>query len=749
MNRKSFSTAAILCLAVVLLTGCAAQRAYKEGKGLIEQGNVEEGLAKIEQASALDPANKEYRLAFYRSRDTVTFQILAQADVARDKGKWEEAEASYQRVLKVNPGNPRAQAGVDSIVAERRHQLLMREAEEAFNKDDGQGLALQTVLKILSENPAHRGALALRRSIDAKSAKTSTLPFALKSALKKPITLEFRDAGLQTVFEMISKSAKINFLFDKEVRQDMRTTLFVRDAYIEDVIRFILVTNQLESKALNENTLLIYPNTPQKLRDFQELAVKSFYLSNADAKQTAGLIKTMVKTKDIFVDEKFNMLVMRDTPQAIRMAEKLIASQDLMSPEVVLEVEVLEVSSNILRELGIRYPDQISYSLVGAAGTAGSMTLSEFNNINARMVRVAITNPALVITLKNQEGNSNLLANPRIRVKNREKAKIHIGDKVPVITSTSTATGIVGESVNYLDIGLKLDVEPTVYLNDEVGIKVGMEVSNIVREIRSSTGTLTYQVGTRNAATTLQLKDGETQILAGLISDEDRKTATKVPGLGHLPIVGRLFSNDNDTVSKTEVVLLITPHIVRNLVRTEGQNEEFMSGTEAVVGAPLMQLRSGEVHATKSDRPTPAAHETPATQAQLTMQVPPQAILGSEFQVALNLAASAVQRTAFDLVFDPSLIQVVKVEEGEFMKAGGGTTQFLHQIKNDTGRVNVRIVRPGEAQGKGVVATVTFKVVANAPGNAHISLEGLNLIDASSKPIFAALPPVADVALGK
>jgi general secretion pathway protein D len=175
-------------------------------------------------------------------------------------------------------------------------------------------------------------------------------------------------------------------------------------------------------------------------------------------------------------------------------------------------------------------------------------------------------------------------------VKNKEKARIHIGDRVPVITTTAAATGgFVSESVSYLDVGLKLEVEPLIYLEDEVGIKVGLEVSNIVKEIRQiATGSLTYQIGTRNAATNLRLRDGETQILAGLISREERRSADRVPGLGELPVVGRLFSNTNETRNRTEVVLLITPRLVRSLTRPDAGSVEFAAGTEASTGIPRL-----------------------------------------------------------------------------------------------------------------------------------------------------------------
>src|SRR4030067_1145844 len=259
----------------------------------------------------------------------------------------------------------------------------------------------------------------------------------------------------------------------------------------------------------------------------------------------------------------------------------------MAEPEVMLEVEVMEVSTNRLLNLGIQYPDQFSYGIKGAAG-AGTATLAELRGSTTILIHFATNNPALIVNLKEQDGSTNLLANPRIRVKNREKAKIHIGDRVPVITTTSGSSGFVSESVSYLDVGLKLDVEPMVYLENEVGIKVGLEVSNIVKEVTgagtTSSSTLTYQIGTRNANTVLRLRDGETQILAGLISDEDRKSANKVPGLGDFPLLGRLFSSHNDTKNKTEIVLLITPHVVRKITRPAADKTEFYSGSEAAVG---------------------------------------------------------------------------------------------------------------------------------------------------------------------
>jgi general secretion pathway protein D len=606
-------------LTALVTAGCAGPQAFQEGRTLLESGNVEEGLARVQEASKLEPANPEYRAYYIRQRDTAVQRYIALADNARGANLFDDATEAYQHVLALDPQNARARAGLELVKLDRRHRSLLTEAEELLKKGDADA-AHAKAKEILAENPAHRDAQALVRQIDERNAKAASAQPQLGAALQKRVTLEFRDAPLRSVFEIVSKHSGLNFIFDRDVRPELRSTVFVKNTTIDDVIRFVLVTNQLERKVLNETTLLIYPNTPAKSRDYKEFVVKSFYLTNADAKQTANMIRALVKTKDLFVDEKLNLLVIRDTPEAVRMAERLVANQDLGEPEVMLEVEVMEVGTSRLTELGVQWPSQVSYSVVGAAGKPGTVTLPEWISRSSGLFRLTVSDPLLVLNLKKQDGKTNVLANPRIRVKNKDKARIHIGDKVPVITTTATGTGFVSESVNYLDIGLKLEVEPTVFLDNDVGIKIGLEVSNIAREIKSVTGTVTYQVGTRNAATTLRLKDGETQVLAGLINDEDRKTANKVPGLGDLPVVGRLFSSHSDTVNKTEIVLLITPRVVRNLARPNARLEEFPGGTDTSVGAEPVGF-SGAAAGSAVPPPAPSS-QTPASAPLSPMSAP-------------------------------------------------------------------------------------------------------------------------------
>jgi general secretion pathway protein D len=601
---KSFVLSFVLLL--VLLAGCANNIPLEEGRALIASGRTDEGLARLEQAAREHPDDRESRTAYFRQRELMVSEATAAAEVARRGGQFDAAEAAWQRVLKVDAGNARARDGLAEIAAARRHRVALDEAAAWLQKGDV-AQAEMRVRTILAENPTHEGARELLKRLQAQAVQPAPAT-AVKSPFAKPITLEFRDTPLKTVFDVISRTAGVNFALDKDVKGDAKITIFVRNTSIDEVLRLIMATNQLQHKLLGENSVLVYPATAAKNKEYQETVTRSFYLANTDVKQAQMLIKNIAKSKDIFIDEKLNLLIMRDTPDAVRLAERLIESLDLAEPEVMLEIEVLEISRSRMLELGLDFPDQIGYGLLQNQSTTttivngvtqsvetpgGTVAAGMVDLRNTTGLTTFVTNPALLLNLKSQAGDGTLLANPRIRVKNREKAKIHIGDKLPVFTTTSTANVGVSASVAYLDVGLKLDVEPSVHLDDEVDIKVGLEVSSITKEIPGPAGSLAYQVGTRSAATVLRLKHGETQVLAGLINDEERSSANRLPGLGDLPLVGRLFSSTRDNNNKTEIVLLVTPRVLRNVARPALAAPTVPAGTESNVGAPPLTVRSG------------------------------------------------------------------------------------------------------------------------------------------------------------
>jgi len=596
MNRSRLLMSLGLCAG---LAACSsAQVANKEAADLIDQGQYEAGLARIEEGLRENPRDTELHLALNQGRAKAITALLTAADTDRSRRDFASARIAYARVLTIEPNNRRAQDALRQIDYLRSMDEKLELARGDLRRGDIYGADRQ-VKQILELDPTNEGAAELQGNIRLVQSRNVVQYPQLRTRLDRPVTLEFRDANLKTIFEVLSQVAGLNFIFDKDLRPDIKATIFVRDVRIEDAVALLLQQNQLHQKVVNENTLLIYPDSPQKLKDYQELVMRTFYLTSIDANTALNMIKTMLKTRDVFVDERLNTLTMRDTEDAIRMAEKLLQSQDQSNPEVVLEVEVMEVARQRILDLGLQWPN--TFGVLNSNGQPASV-LDQLKGINSSRISIS---PAPQAKINAADKDINTLASPVIRVSNREQARIHIGQRVPIISATSvpsTQGPVITESVTYLDVGLKLEVQPTVHLNNEVAIKVALEVSNATSLEPTRQGTIPVQVDTRNAQTTLRLHDGETQILAGLVRNDHGSTGNKIPGLGDIPGLGRLFGSNRDDVSKSELVLSITPRIVRNLPYQSPSDMEFPTGTET------------SMHIQAPDRSQNYAMPTPAAQ---------------------------------------------------------------------------------------------------------------------------------------
>jgi general secretion pathway protein D len=619
VSTKLSSKLAVSLAVAMLLSACAGQMAYREGNELVAQDKVEAGLVKYQEAVAADPTNAGYKTAYLRARDGVTSRLLTQADRDYADGKVQLALQNYQRVLSIDPVNDRARAGLRLVEADHRHAVLMEDARTALERKD-YDTARQKLGAILSERPSHEPARQLLAEVSEQSAATPAHAM-LAQAFKKPISLEFRDAPIKQIFEVIARHSGLNFLFDKDIKTDIRGSIFLKNSTVESAVYYLLMTNQFEYQVMDGNTILIYPNVAAKQKEYQEMTVKTFFLANADAKTIANTLKTILKSRDVVVDEKLNLVILRDSPEAVKLATQLVQLQDVPEPEVVLDVEVLEVQRNRLLDLGVDLPTSLTFAPITTAG-AGPLTIDQLRNLSVR--NVGVSGVSAIVTAKKTDGDANTLAAPRIRVRNKEKAKVVIGDKLPTITTTisSGVGGFASESVNYVDVGLTLNVEPTIYLNNEIGIRISLEASTLVDTVETKSGTTAYRIGTRSAATMLQLKDGENQVLAGLIKNDERSSATHLPGLGDLPLIGRLFGSRQDTRDKTEVVLSITPHLVRNIQRPAANVGEFSAGTES-----SFRRRPDNTARLPAQLPGPAAPALPAAPAPVSATpaiLPPQ-----------------------------------------------------------------------------------------------------------------------------
>ena len=784
-----------LTIALCVLAGCAADRLHREGMLAFDHGLYEEGIAKLEQAMRNEPDNMTFRVDLKTQREAAIQHLLAQGDTARSAGRLDAAEGLYRRALQMESGNSRAQRGLENVQADRRHAALIAQAQ----KDLEAGMPEQadaTVRGVLAEDPGFAPAQLLRARIDEARGPVNVVP-RLRTRDNRPVTLQFRDANTKMVFEVLSRQTGINFIFDKDVRSDGKTTIFVQNVPIEQAIELVLGQNQLARQVLAENMVLIYPNTQQKAKDYQDQIVKTIYLTNADPKQAQNLLKTVLNAKTLFIDERSNQIVIRDTPETVRMAEKLLASLDLPEPEVMMEVEVLEITRSRLQQLGIAYPTGATFTATPPAGGA-TLRLSDIAKQNSDTITVSSLSAS--VDLLKQVGFTNVLASPRIRARNHEKARILIGSRVPVITNTvtpvSTGAPVVTGSVQYLDVGLTLEVEPTVHLDSDVAIKVNLEVSSILKEVPGPNGSLAYQIGTRDASTILRLRDGETQILAGLIDDRDTRNSNHIPGLGDIPVVGRLFGTRRDTADKSEIVLSITPRVIRSQPRPSSDTTEFWYGTESSVrsmpfGAvsPSGAAAAGGAQGGANERAAPGANEPsppspeatprstappeptspPPAEPPTTLTLPPassgrsspsmvgapivswdapgQVSVGQTFDVVVRFDGGGdLKNVRSQLHYDTSVLQLVSADPGDIIPPDLAVAPRINQIAGVLQFV-INALPDVPARGDGSLMVLHFKALAPSSTTrvtlqlGVVAVSGASMSPTNQQPLAIAVVP--------
>lgn len=743
-------SAQLLCIAC--LASCASS-SFQTAQTLLQQGRTEEGLIAMKAVVDAEPENMQASTQYFSRVRSFANAALSNGQVLRQQGKFEEAKAVYEHLLRVDASNTAAQNALGGLPREVRETRLVIAAQEALKHGDVDQ-AMATVHQVLAENPDHYAANLLQQdieevmSLDAGHRMMGEL--SLKLPKGEPISLEFREANLKMVIDALGRASGVNFVLDKDVRADLRVTISVRNASLEEAVKVVLQSNQLEYKVFNANSVLVYPSVAEKLKIYQDLVVKAFYLQNADVKQVQANVKALLKSRDTVIDEKLNLFIMRDTPDAIAAAEKIVAMQDLKEPEVMLEVEIVEISRSKLTNLGIQWPSAVTLTPLASSSGTG-LTLSDVNQISNGTI--GVSSLATTLNLNKTVTDGDVLANPRIRVRNRETAKIMIGDKLPVITSNVTSNGIVSPSVSYLDVGLKLEVQPDIRLKSSIGIKVDLEVSSILKTFLLAGGTQTYQIGTRNASTRLNLRDGETQILGGLINEQEGTSANRIPGIGDLPVLNRIFGSQSDSKDRTELVLSITPHLIRNLVLPSANQTQFWSGTESSLrmqglGESLNQNSAKITASVKSEVSNNSAQKSvllPQDSAKNVVFSWKTLASGKDGVQEIQLYAKAdgsMRSLPLQLGFDPQACQILSVEEGAYFKRDGGNSTFSNSIDAQKGRIFVTTTR-NDVQGASAGEFAVLNIKARMLGASPIDLRVLSAepVIASGERTMVTVPP--------
>lgn len=611
---KITPTAASILLCF-LMSGCAQHELSSAHSSVIEQPDaLIQRLKEIDQQRMAVPQDVTLLAEKTDISKKLVNSYLKNADLAVRKNNYTLASQQWQNALKYEPGNIAALQGLRKINGRRALDSLYKNAVNNSSTDPEQ--ALKKIQKVLEEEPNWPQARELRDHLMREIARINQPENRLNKELQKGISLNFREHSLLAIFNTISQMTGVNIIFDKDIPPNMTASLIAKKTTAEDAINVLLLSNQLRKKVLNSNTLLIYPATPQKEKMYQDLVVKTVFLGYAKAKDVNVALRNMVKLKDIHVDERTNSVTLRGPKETVEKAERLLVTLDRPEAEVTLAVQVLEVNTSDIEALGINLPQRISAGFTnGAEGEGSGLPI---RSINANNLRVNIDN--MSVDMRKVLGNARVLANPRIRVKNNKKAQIDIGETIPVLTS-NVQDGFSQQKVEYQDVGLKLEVTPDISVDDNISMDVKFTLSSLGTAERGEQGTVYYRTNKREANTTLSSLNGETQMLAGLIKQEDSVIDSGTPLLSEIPLIGRLFGSKSHNKQRTEVVLLITPTIDRNLDLPGNHISTIEMGSEDLSGDSI-QLR--ELSSSKGERVYVAPQLAPPAQFPVhTATLPP------------------------------------------------------------------------------------------------------------------------------
>ncbi|MEC4673487.1 MAG: tetratricopeptide repeat protein [Nitrospirota bacterium] len=701
----------------------ASELHYQRGRKYLKEGHLPESMQEFQFAVGLDPEKVEHHSAL---ADVIRLkearEKLKDGQKLRNLGRLDEALNAFERAIELDPNLTKALEGITVVAQE------------------------QTKFKAIGGST-------------------------------EPVTLRFQNTRLKQVFEILARTANLNILFEKDVRDDL-VTIFTKEMPFNEALTLILATNQLFYQQVGPDTLLIIPNTKQKRQQYRDLMIRTFYLSNAKAKDMANLVRTILETKRVYVNEPLNTIVIRDEPVKIQLAEQIIMANDRRDSEVVLEVEVFEVNRTKNRKLGASIGKQIGAGAFPPDSTFSSSvtdwTYKQLTSIGPDSYLLKFPSSILLDFFKS-ESDAKTLASPQLRVSNNEKASINVGTKEPILLSTTnttpntavtTSTQSTVTSIEFKDTGVKLDVEPTIHLTGEITIKIKIEVSRIGDQVQLAEGINQFRFGNRTAETTLNMRDGETVILAGLIQEDDRKTRETIPGLDGIPFIQDFFLNDTTKIT-TEVIISITPRIIRLLTPPNIAKQALWSGTaDRFANAPLFarqeplpvlevvpseeaeaepigngtQKASTQTAAVPSTPPVQPQPVTPKSQLSTKTKIvvtPTQVQTGPGKTVRINLAAKAfsnIQKTKMTISYDPALLDFVQAIEGAFFPKIKGQPGMTISAAPQSGTILLQFSRKGtQVNGNGVLAILSFK--AKAKGNAPIVIKQPSLTQQSGQTV--------------
>ena len=753
---------------------CTTQE-VRVGEKLEKKGNWDGAVAAYREAVKNDPFNDELVAKLKHAKTKAAEQHFSQGREWLKKRQIAEALQEFQIALGLDPEKPEHHSALNDAwrLKTARQTLLDAKQIENLGRYDE---ALTLYESAVELDPDLTEAIEGITRVVEQQQKIESI-----GGSAEPVTLRFQNTRLKQVFEILARTANIDILFDKDVRDDL-VTIFTKDTPFEEALNLILTTNQLFAKRAGPDRLLIIPDTKQKREQYEDLQIRTFYLSNAKAKDMANLLRTILETKRVYVNEPLNTVVIRDHPNKIALAENVILANDRQDAEVVLDLEVLEVNRTKTKRIGLNFAKQAGFGVFPDGTTAFSTAAQTFTFRNLTSIAkdsYLFTFPSSVLMdFFKQESDAKTLANPKLRVLNNQKASINIGDKQPILLSTTNVlpgqatTGALSTtstvtSIEFKDTGIKLTVEPTIHLNNSITLRLQIEVTRLGDRVvlQADPEISQFRFGTRTADTALSMRDGETVVLAGLIQEEDRRSREAVPGIDEIPGLGDLLSNSNTDKITTEVIVVITPRIVRNLNPPQLAKQTLWSGTanqyntqplfsQNKPGAMALDNETGGEVSTPAGSVAPSSNEPstdPSNEAETDQEdsnapppgvsrlqvIPAAASIKIGEQISLTLQGqnfSAAERTSLTLTYDPSVMSFKQAIEGPFWSGQQVPPSLTVSAVPNAGQLVIQMGQTGNpVQGSGSLASLVFEATGTGTSNIHI--QNPTVLGANAQPV--------------
>lgn len=705
MKRLSSS---VLLVLVALMLGCAP-KALERARTEARYGNLDDAISYYEEVLEEDPDNTEARVALPQVK-TRASQLHQKAGLeAREAGNLEKALLELELAVRLDPANERAERD-------------LREVEEA----------------LADRRRAERAeSTATEQALERAREQEPQLP-RLDPQVTGTISLDFRESGVREIYRTLGEIGGVSVLFDSAI-QDEVTTFRADEVDFEQALSMLTTALGHFAKVLSPRTILVLPDDTTTRRQYADQVMRTFYLSNAEAGNIANMLRNLLRSQAVMENTELNTVTIRDTPEVVRVAERIVSANDKPGGEVLLDVEVLEVNRSALTEFGTNFLPSLGGQVSVAQDEAG-ISLEDLGNLSNEDLFVTL--PSIRYQLFKSRSDFKLIAQPQLRVTEGQPTSLLIGQRVPIITTTfnpQTTSGgdvIPISSTEYRDVGIVLSAQPRVHHNDEVTLELEIEVSAIA-------GTSAIQnlpiFSSRQITATVRLRDGETNLLAGLLRDDERVAKEGVPGLMAVPVLGNLFSQTRQEVEQTDVVMSITPHILRGSQIADEDLETLYVGTEANIGGPGFGGGVQAASRARQGRPAAAGTTEPQQEPAVLALLPERHDVDVGDQIALDVTvdgATDLNSVGMQVRFDPSMLEFVDAFESGLLRQGGVETSF--QASQSGNGVQVGMARIGAQQttgvrGSGSLLTLVFRAVGSGEGEIRVDQAALR--DAQGRPL--------------